>query len=303
MHTPITWETESGSVSVLPERGRIISIEVSGRHALWQPVRSDEGWNFGGERLWIAPESDWFWKQTGRVDFKHYQVPPGLDPDNWTITQADDESCSSEFYLHLDCFHSDKTIDLKIHRRFELLPPGTLAGTAPSVAFRTTTGLEILGGTHGQPVDLWSILQVPIGGEMVVPVNQKISPRDYFSPCPITEMIERNGEFRLKTSGHSMFKIGLRPDQANGLIAYERPVPGGLLVLQRSFPIYCGLRYCDSPLNDLRSQGDAVQFFCDDGTFGGFAEMEHHSPAIRCGVGPQTLTESTITIASILPTP
>jgi hypothetical protein len=43
-------------------------------------------------------------------------------------------------------------------------------------------------------------------------------------------------------------------------------------------------RYCDHPLGtDPAGQGDAIQVFEDGGHYGGYAEIEHHSPAARYG--------------------
>ena len=95
MNTPTTWKTESGTVSIWPEHGRVLGIEVSGHEALWRPTAFDGGWNLGGERLWIGPEADWFWQRVGKPDFSLYQVPADLNPDRWTVTRREADSCHS----------------------------------------------------------------------------------------------------------------------------------------------------------------------------------------------------------------
>ncbi len=165
----------------------------------------------------------------------------------------------------------------------------------------TTTTMEILDGTPGQFVDLWSILQVPSGGHMLMPAVGQPTPRDYFEPCPPDEMVASDGRFSLRIGGPAIFKIGLGPSQTTGRIAYVRPVGDDRwLVLDRSFPVHPALPYCDAPLGVSGTRGDAVQFFNDGGKFGIFGEMEHRSPAIACGVGPQAVTESAVTTISLL---
>jgi hypothetical protein len=297
----ITWTTPHGKIHILPERGRVLGLEINGHPALWSPKESSAAWNLGGERLWLGPESEWFWKKTDKVDFANYQVPPPLDPDNWTVTATGDGWCHAELSLTLtNAAGEDRSIDLILRRQFSLLADRSKEAGNPSIGIQTTTTVEILGGTPGVAVDLWSILQVPLGGEMQVSLLAAPTVRDYFSPCPPEEISTKNGLLFLKIRGTNIFKIGLPPSQVAGRIRYARPVKGGQVVIARSFPVHPGLHYCDAPLNDLKSQGDAAQFFCDDGSFGGFGEMEHRSPAIVCGEGPQSFSETSITLASFI---
>jgi len=298
----LTWKTESGSVSISPERGRVLGIELAGHQALWSPATSDAPWNLGGERLWIGPEVDWFWQRVGKPDFSLYQVPADLNPDRWSVTRRDADSCCGEIEVSLQSAHRDARVRLGISRAFELNPTSGIESRG-GLSFRISTTLEILDGTAGQPVDLWSILQVPFGGSMIIPTVGSPIPRDYFAPCPASEFTSSPGLLELKIGGPAMFKVGLAPHASAGRVAYARPIGSDWLVLERSFPLHPALRYCDSPMDLPGTQGDALQFFNDDGSFGCFGEMEHRSPVLVCGEGPQTLTESTITRFQLLADP
>ena len=295
MNAPTIWTTPDGSVSLQPERGRLLGMAVGGHEFLWKPESVSAPWNLGGERLWFGPEADWFWKNTEKVDFDNYQVPGGLNPDNWTVTHRAEGSCSMELTLSLICSHSNAFLDLRIERHFNLLPNG-----AQGIGVQADTMLHIENGTPGQRVDLWSILQLPFGGHVRIPVIGTPSPRNYFDPCPSGEMTEDRGQFSVRIGGSAVFKIGLQPSQVIGRMAYVRSVGASTLVLEREFPVHEGAPYCDSPLDALGSQGDAVQIFNDGGAHGCFGEMEHHSPALICGTGPQSFSESTVTTAQLL---
>lgn len=299
-NSPLIWSTPHGRITLAPSRGRVLQMEAGGHAFLWTPPAVTAPWNLGGERLWIGPESDWFWKKTDRVDFNHYQVPPGLDPDSWQVMSSSASATEVELRLNLACPHADRHLRLVIRRRFELLPEEALAGRPGAVGLATTTTMTIADGTAGQAADLWSVIQVPVGGTMIVPTTAPAVARDYFDPCPPGEMEVTPHRFQVRIGGPAMFKLGLSPMVAVGRIAYVRPLGGGALVLERFFPVVPALAYADAPLDALGSQGDAAQFFNDGGRFGVFGEMEHRSPALRCGRGPQSLIETTVTTAACL---
>ncbi|MCX6970726.1 MAG: hypothetical protein NTV93_11350 [Verrucomicrobia bacterium] len=300
MNTPTTWKTESGSVSISPERGRVLGIEVAGHQALWSPPEVTAAWNLGGERLWIGPEADWHWQRLGTPDFAHYKVPPALDPDIWSVEQSRDGFFSGSVDIAVRSPHRDAHLTVRLTRSVELLPVEDLAAPGSGIALRTCTGMEILDGTPGQPVDFWSLLQIRSGGSLLIPSVGRAVPRDYFSPTPPSELSVHPTHTEIHIRGLAIFKTGISAAHSAGRVAYARPVQGGQLVLARSFPVYPELFYCDSPLDALDTQGDALQFFCDDGSFGGFGELEHRSPALRCGIGPQSFAEVATTRLMLL---
>jgi hypothetical protein len=295
-----TWKTPAGSVRVLPGRGRVLSIETAGHGALWSPEPPPFAWCLGGERLWFGPEVDWHWQKPDKPDFACYKVPSVLDPDEWTVGESRDGFFSASINLELRCAHRDAFVKLRATRSVELLPVGVLAANAGGIALRTRTELEILGGTPGQPVDFWSLLQVPHGGSMIIPTVGPCAPRDYFAPAPRSEFAVHPSHVEIQIRGAASFKLGIPPDRAAGRAAYVRPVPGGHLVLARSFPVHPELFYCDAPLDAPGTQGDALQFYCDNGSLGPFGELEHRTPALRCGSGPQRLSETAVTRVMLL---
>lgn len=300
MDTPISWKTEAGSIRVLPERGRVLGIEVSGHQALWSPPEVTASWNLGGERLWIGPEADWHWQSLDKPDFAHYKVPPALDLDIWTVEQSRDGFFAGSVDITVNSAHRDANVKVRLTRSVELLSVENLAPPRSGISLRTCTGMEILDGTPGQPVDFWSLLQIRPGGSLLIPSVGRAVPRDYFSPTPASEFSVHPAYTEIQIRCAAMFKLGISPAHSAGRVAYARPVPGGQMVLERFFPVYPDLFYCDSPLDALDTQGDALQFFCDDGSFGGFGELEHRSPALRCGIGPQSCTEVATTRLMLL---
>jgi hypothetical protein len=84
----------------------------------------------------------------------------------------------------------------------------------------------------------------------------------------------------LHATGASMFKIGLPASVFGGRLSYARDG----IVIERDVPVYPGRRYCDGPREaDPAAPGDVLQIFEDDGHYGGYTEIEHHSPAVTVG--------------------
>jgi hypothetical protein len=103
------------------------------------------------------------------------------------------------------------------------------------------------------------------------------------------------GGAELASTGERMTKIGVPPDVFAGRLRYSRPVPGGVSHVERVIDVWPDRRYCDLPVGaDPAAQGDAVQVFDDDGHYGGYAELEHHSPAV-VGIG-RTVDVCTTTV-------
>jgi hypothetical protein len=236
--------------------------------AFWTAPNASD-WNVGGDRLWFGPERDWFWAGTGGLD--DHLVPPEIDPGDWKL--LDD----NEFQLHaaLRNHTTDAITEIDVHRRITLLDR-----SADRTEYVTTNTLRVLTGPPGQLVSAWNVLQVPLGGTLTVDLTAPLSYRDYLDPLDPNRLTMRGGQAELHSTGRRMFKIGMTAAVFGGRFSYAR----GDVVIEREIPVHPDRPYCDGPRDaDPALPGHAFQIFEDDGHYGGYTEIEHHSPAAAVG--------------------
>ena len=153
-----------------------------------------------------------------------------------------------------------------------------------------THTLKNLGtGTIGRDIPfmgLWSLIQIPPGGTMIIPVKpqgkRKALPyRDYFNVIPPERMSFTGDVVTVKIDGNYRSKYGIAPWGAEERLAFLSKADAdrnGVLFV-KEFSVEPGGTYLDHPWGKPSEYGDAIQMYNDDGKMGGFAEIECHGPA------------------------
>jgi hypothetical protein len=161
-----------GAILLLPDYGRVLGLWPHERseNLLWvnrdffQSLRvgaKDDGWNNpGGDRIWLAPASEFL---EGGV------VPPSIDPGKFVLSADRGGACMEnrgEAWAH----QSGVRVRFRVTRRLRPLDDAALeAAWGPTWLRRAgceeEIELEILGASP-VPVRLWNITQVPPGSEI-----------------------------------------------------------------------------------------------------------------------------------------
>ena len=177
-HTILATGPEGG-VLVLPDYGRVLGVwpHWRGENALWvnpeflQQLRigaKDDGWlNPGGDRIWIAPEEEFF--PDGQ------EIPPAIDPGHFALA-PEKTGCHMESRGEARAWKTGARVRFRISRKVRPLDDARLGDAwgktwLRQAGYEEETTLDLEGGC-ACPVRLWNITQVRAGAEVRVPLRR-----------------------------------------------------------------------------------------------------------------------------------
>ncbi len=276
-----------GALLVLPSQGRVIGLWPNCDHdsALWtnQDFHADAVWpNPGGDRIWMAPEREFFIEDLENVD-ETYKVPSVLDPGCYSFRAAEN-AVVMENAGCIQALQSGVPVNFKLTRSITPLLDGEIdlidrSGLVRASGYREQTIIEV---DENCPiaVGFWNIIQVPQNGQVMLlhsPDGEYIS---FFGDPGGAVNRAENGSFMVDFGASASFKIGFTVHGVAGTVAYIRECgDGNSTLLIRGFPVDPDAGYVDTPFTCPESEGSVFQLY-----FGGrinpFGELEYHSPAV-----------------------
>lgn len=281
-----------GKTIVLPFGGRVIGlcpqpdINVLWTHpSLGAATSAREllasGWvNLGGDRTWISPEHELFVSDASRPD-ETYRVPLELDPGCYSVVSQSATAVVLKTSVAVNFYRSGCQGRFSITKKVtELEAPGfSIPEGVYAAGYELACTLVADGSlpTALRPA-LWNLLQVPSGGEIVVPVQGAATPITYFGK----QQWQKSGA-RLTASvpaASEPYKFGVLADHSKGLMVFLRLNAPQPFVILRRFSVAAPELYFDAPFNDPQQRGVVQQIYVDNGALGGFGEIEYHTPAM-----------------------
>ncbi len=294
---------------------RLLGCEMSGvdrnlfYHHRGVEAAAGNGVLSGGDRLWISPEVAYYWPDLdlARTDPVKYGVlPAGIDPGEYQVDSLRDHSMALSAGMDLVDCRVGKRIRLSVRREFIVVDSPVQFGEDLKVlSFEIINTLRLIDGDEGALAGCWEILQLPVGGVLVCPTcSQVVQPRCYYEPFD-ERHVRMDGQcVRFFMDGRHRVKIGLTPFMTNGCMGYYRRLEESASLIVRFFPVDCESPYVDVPRDAdiaVRTGGDCLQAYNDDGSSGAFGEMEYHDPAVIAGSGPEVRTGRCVTHVLIGP--
>ena len=254
---------------------------------------SAKEWNVGGDRIWIAPEIQYNVPDRGAF-WESYSIPPSVDPGNYQIRMTDGGNCTLSQSMVLEAHNIASGIkELQLERtigkaanpiRFlskekELMREVTYIGYQHQVNLSETKADDLM-------TEIWDLVQLKAEGRMIIPSSSLLEYIDYFDPMP--KDYHRTGanynEFRI--TGKQQYKVGLKAAHILGRPSYFSHLPDG-----RAYLVICNFFnnpssvYSEEPPGLVGEKGQSIHIYNDDGSFGGFAELECNGQTIGGSTG------------------
>jgi hypothetical protein len=303
------YQSPDGSkVLMLPHGGRILGLfaEHAAENFYWtHPAletaesarkfyESDAWHNSGGDRTWLAPEVDIFFPQFPELDLSTYWQPRQLDPGNYRVVRE----CGVVRLVNrltLTLSRSRKQVALEIakwvgpapnplryEQQWEFPRDVKYAGYTQHTALKSAD----TSGEITTQIGLWNLVQMPHGGELLVPTYSRSEPKVYMGHIGSDDLVATQQLVRYRMRAKGEHKIGLRGVAMTGRVGYLYSAGGGeSALIIRSFFVNPSGEYVDVPWREPSNLGFAIQACNVDSGLGSFSELEYHVPAIGSGTG------------------
>lgn len=316
--------SDGGTIVLSEHGGRVLGAfpEGESENLFWTSpslAQADEGkrsfleeryWNIGGERSWLSPELEFHIGHLAAPE-RAYTVQTTFDPGYYRLEQNDGAVASGEgsqdggnvdYVWHLagtaSAYQAEKEVSFRLSKRCRLTEdPLKLAGfkTADDdysyVGYSIDAELASEDCPDNVPLALWTLIQVPAGGEAVIPTIGSAEPTDFFNPTGDSHLRLLPGSVRFRIDATEAHKISLKAVHATGRLGYIRPIANDRYALiVRQIRMDPSGRYGDVPLHDTADAGHCIQLYNDNGRIGSFGELEYHSPSFA-GTGANSVAD------------
>ncbi|MDE0043493.1 MAG: hypothetical protein OXT74_15745 [Candidatus Poribacteria bacterium] len=241
---PIQLFGTGGSLLVLPYGGRTLGLyDWDGHNFFWvnpdlhhattaETFFTTDGWkNSGGDRTWVSPEVELFISDIENPG-ETYQVPSSLDPGNYRVQHGKEQvTLTNQARVFLN--REEKTCEVELAKTIRMAenPLRYERGMAPShqkldfVGYDQLTSLRFVSAEEpGISLGIWNLVQVPAGGEMVIPTVRESAPKTYFGGSGASDLCVTPESIRFRVDAKHSHKIGVRAASTIGRIGYLRPI-------------------------------------------------------------------------------
>jgi hypothetical protein len=294
-------------VLVLPHGGRVLGLFAPGseQNFYWthtalkstdsaREFYTGEQWhNSGGDRTWLAPEADLFFPNFPKLD-KYFQQR-ALDPGNYEVVEKGGVfSLVNRLSMHFARLKRD--VPLKITKSFAAAANplrherGLHWKGVEYAGYTQNTSLTITAPANSgkMQVGLWNLVQMPHGGDLVIPTYTASKPRHIFSTVgniPRADLITTEHLIRYRMRQKGEHKISVRAASVCGRVGYLHRQQEQWVLIVRNFIVNPSGEYVDVPWDETNFFGFAVQACNVNSGLGQFSELEYHIPAIGYGTG------------------
>ncbi len=173
----------------------------------------------GGDRYWLSPERDFFYKNP--ESFSNWICQPSLDPANYEILDTDEISCTISSNLFVQNMRTKQGYQGEITRQFKLIREPYNTGLS-------YCGVEFLDDCilyrPNLNINGWSLATIISGGRenpgtVLIPTKVKPKPLSYFRIIPKDRLKVEENYVAFKIDVDDIYKLAIRPED----IDFSRP--------------------------------------------------------------------------------
>jgi len=284
-------EGEGDCSLVFIERGgRLIGAfpKKESKNALWahpqlEGILHADEWNVGGDRLWLSPEQDFFYKNPQR--FEDWFCPRALDPGNYKLIRSSPTEVTFQNMFNLSNMRTKDTYkDVCVTRTMNYLfnpyvSDPRMAGALDKISYVGMRSIDevLITGNHGHlRINPWIITQVNPGppenpGIAIVPTKgADVQPIHYFDRIPDERLTVYRDHVSFKIDGRATYKLGIKPEDLDPkreatigyLVGIDEACQESLLLVRRSNSVPRSQSRCfDVPKGDPNSPKGSVQCY------------------------------------------
>lgn len=225
--------SEESSVLISEHGGRPLGIfpKKNCCNLLWvnpniKNVIKSRSHEIGGDRYWISPERDFFYKKP--ESFEDWTCPQALDPANYEILASSESSCTVSTGILLLNRRTKQGYQGEITRQFKLINEPYSTGV-------NYCGIEILDDSifyrPNLKINGWSLATVISGGienpgTVLIPTKANPKPISYFRQIPKDRMLIEKNYVAFKIDLDEIYKLAIRPEDIN----FEKPAKIGYML-------------------------------------------------------------------------
>jgi hypothetical protein len=249
---------------------------------------TSDGWhNTGGDRTWIAPEWDTFFPD---ANSNAYLQPRELDMSDYRLEEVSGGTqFSREMSLHLA--RPNRNIRLHLNKWFgqahnPLRHERDFAAINAAVEYAGYTQQVTMqcvdeAADPRAGVGIWNLVQLPPGGEMIIPLYSRTTPQKCFGSIPPDRVSVEGHILRIKVDFPGSHKIALKATAICGRAGYAYARNERYTLVIRNFNVNPSGDYIDVQRHDPDDFGYAFQMCrVDEPEYGSFCELEYHAPAL-----------------------
>jgi len=158
------------------------------------------------------------------------------------------------------------------------------AGGVEYAGYTLHTSLSVAPPSGGDedtpPLGLWQLLQMPHGGDLLVPTYRRTQPKIYMGEVGPQDLMTGEHLVRYKMRANGEHKIGIRAIATTGRAGYLYEQGEESVLVVRNFQVNPSGEYVDVPWRETEDLGYAVQACNVCSGLGSFSELEYHVPAL-----------------------